>query len=90
MNQADLTMRAGGERASLPLMRRFNEHSERLLNQSLYVRKESTSSFTEVDFGMLLSYFRGLQASQNRMALDPGNAGVSISLDALASALLSI
>lgn len=30
-------MRAGGQRASLPLMRRFNEHSERLLNASLYV-----------------------------------------------------
>lgn len=33
--QSDFTMRAGGQRASLPLMRRFNEHSERLLNQSL-------------------------------------------------------
>lgn len=28
-------MRPGRERAALPLMRRFNEHSERLLNQSL-------------------------------------------------------
>lgn len=34
-NQAEYTMRAGGQRASLPLMRRFNEHSERLLNASL-------------------------------------------------------
>ncbi|CEQ41979.1 SPOSA6832_03746, partial [Sporobolomyces salmonicolor] len=33
----DYTMKAGGQRASLPLMRRFNEHSERLLNQALYV-----------------------------------------------------
>ncbi|SCZ89651.1 BZ3500_MvSof-1268-A1-R1_Chr9g10523 [Microbotryum saponariae] len=33
--QPDVTMRAGRERAALPLMRRFNEHSERLLNQSL-------------------------------------------------------
>ncbi|GAA5969157.1 hypothetical protein JCM21900_004143 [Sporobolomyces salmonicolor] len=31
----DYTMKAGGQRASLPLMRRFNEHSERLLNQAL-------------------------------------------------------
>lgn len=34
-NRPDMTMRAGGQRASLPLMRRFNEHSERLLNQAL-------------------------------------------------------
>ncbi|GAA5826603.1 hypothetical protein JCM5353_008925 [Sporobolomyces roseus] len=31
----DFTMKAGGQRASLPLMRRFNEHSERLLSQAL-------------------------------------------------------
>ncbi|GAA5846096.1 hypothetical protein JCM11251_007336, partial [Rhodosporidiobolus azoricus] len=31
----DHTMKPGGQRASLPLMRRFNEHSERLLNQAL-------------------------------------------------------
>ncbi|BGP17020.1 hypothetical protein JCM10213_000345 [Rhodosporidiobolus nylandii] len=31
----DHTMRPGHQRASLPLMRRFNEHSERLLNQAL-------------------------------------------------------
>lgn len=34
-NQRDVTMRPGRERAALPLMRRYNEHSERLLNQSL-------------------------------------------------------
>ncbi|ORY89771.1 hypothetical protein BCR35DRAFT_300243 [Leucosporidium creatinivorum] len=34
-NQRDVTMRPGRERAALPLMRRFNEHSERLLNSSL-------------------------------------------------------
>lgn len=33
----DYTMKPGGQRASLPLMRRFNEHSERLLNQALCV-----------------------------------------------------
>ncbi|GAA5975261.1 hypothetical protein JCM11641_005907, partial [Rhodosporidiobolus odoratus] len=32
---SDYTMKPGGQRASLPLMRRFNEHSERLLNQAL-------------------------------------------------------
>jgi transcription initiation factor TFIIH subunit 1 len=39
-------MRAGGQRASLPLMRRFNEHSERLLNQSL------GSSAKRLEFGI--------------------------------------
>lgn len=36
-NLPDTTMRAGSQRASLPLMRRFNEHSGRLLDASLYV-----------------------------------------------------
>ncbi|BGO92122.1 hypothetical protein NBRC10512_000853 [Rhodotorula toruloides] len=31
----DFTMKPGGQRSSLPLMRRFNEHSERLLSQAL-------------------------------------------------------
>ncbi|KAM0789520.1 hypothetical protein ACM66B_000335 [Microbotryomycetes sp. NB124-2] len=35
VNRGDLTMRPGRERGALPLIRRFNEHSERLLNQSL-------------------------------------------------------
>lgn len=34
-NIKDYTMRAGAQRKSLPLMRRFNEHSERLLAQAL-------------------------------------------------------
>ncbi|MBW0507291.1 hypothetical protein O181_047006 [Austropuccinia psidii MF-1] len=34
-NQSDWTMRAGSQRSSLPLMRRFNEHSQRLLDASL-------------------------------------------------------
>lgn len=33
-NARDVTMQAGKERASLPLMRRFNEHSEKLLKAS--------------------------------------------------------
>lgn len=36
-NAKDFTMKAGSQRKSLPLMRRFNEHSERLLTQALYV-----------------------------------------------------
>ncbi|KAA1128781.1 RNA polymerase II transcription factor B subunit 1 [Puccinia graminis f. sp. tritici] len=34
-NSNDWTMRAGTQRSSLPLMRRFNEHSQRLLDSSL-------------------------------------------------------
>lgn len=34
-NAKDFTMRAGSQRKSLPLMRKFNEHSERLLESAL-------------------------------------------------------
>lgn len=34
-NIKDFTMRPGGQKRSLPLMRRFNEHSERLLEQTM-------------------------------------------------------
>lgn len=34
-NTNDVTMQAGRQRAILPLIRKFNEHSERLLNSAL-------------------------------------------------------
>lgn len=34
-NEKDWTMRAGAERKTLPLMRRFNDHSHRLLDDAL-------------------------------------------------------
>lgn len=34
-NTNDITMQAGRQRAILPLIRKFNEHSERLLNSAL-------------------------------------------------------
>ncbi|KIM45230.1 hypothetical protein M413DRAFT_66672 [Hebeloma cylindrosporum] len=34
-NEKDVTMRAGRQKAALPLIRKFNEHSERLLNSAL-------------------------------------------------------
>ncbi|KAF5370570.1 hypothetical protein D9758_001928 [Tetrapyrgos nigripes] len=34
-NQQDVTMQAGRQRGALPLIRKFNEHSERLLNSAL-------------------------------------------------------
>ncbi|EKM80679.1 hypothetical protein AGABI1DRAFT_119267 [Agaricus bisporus var. burnettii JB137-S8] len=34
-NEKDITMQAGRQRGALPLIRKFNEHSERLLNSAL-------------------------------------------------------
>ncbi|KAF9060658.1 hypothetical protein BDP27DRAFT_1339317 [Rhodocollybia butyracea] len=34
-NEQDITMQAGKQRGALPLIRKFNEHSERLLNSAL-------------------------------------------------------
>ena len=42
-NEKDVTMRAGRQKAALPLIRKFNEHSERLLNSALFVAKSFTS-----------------------------------------------
>lgn len=36
-NEKDVTMQAGRQKAVLPLIRKFNEHSERLLNSALWV-----------------------------------------------------
>lgn len=37
-NEKDLTMQAGKQRAVLPLIRKFNEHSTRLLDTALSVQ----------------------------------------------------
>lgn len=34
--ERDITMQAGRQKGALPLIRKFNEHSERLLNSALY------------------------------------------------------
>lgn len=39
-NTADWTMKAGGSRSALPLMRRFNEHSASLLDDALGTQDE--------------------------------------------------
>lgn len=43
-NMKDFTMRAGSQKKSLPLMRRFNEHSERLLEQTMGQDPETRKS----------------------------------------------
>ena len=35
-NEKDITMQAGKQRGALPLIRKFNEHSERLLKSAMY------------------------------------------------------
>ena len=71
-NQQDYTMRAGTQRAALPLMRRFNQHSERMLDQSLCVATACcNSTSTHGTFG------RGKQTNDRSGHIYAGDAGVS-------------
>ncbi|KAI9572264.1 hypothetical protein HD554DRAFT_2320529 [Boletus coccyginus] len=45
-NERDITMQAGRQRGALPLIRKFNEHSERLLNSALCAQ----GSFSEIEY----------------------------------------
>ena len=47
-NIRDVTMQAGKQKTSLPLMRKFNEHSERLLNTALYVLVTIAENLTQL------------------------------------------
>ncbi|KIM91917.1 hypothetical protein PILCRDRAFT_57232 [Piloderma croceum F 1598] len=48
-NEQDITMQAGRQRGALPLIRKFNEHSERLLNSAL--GDEPTAKRRRIDAG---------------------------------------
>ncbi|KAF9529198.1 hypothetical protein CPB83DRAFT_852845 [Crepidotus variabilis] len=56
-NDKDITMQAGRQKAALPLIRKFNEHSERLLNSALgdlppskrQRTDEGEGSYTQID-----------------------------------------
>jgi transcription initiation factor TFIIH subunit 1 len=53
-NQKDVTMQAGRQRGALPLMRKFNEHSERLLNAAMgdgppAKRRKTNSDYTQIE-----------------------------------------
>ncbi|KAH9953425.1 hypothetical protein BGW80DRAFT_1410997 [Lactifluus volemus] len=48
-NEKDMTMQAGKQRGALPLIRKFNEHSERLLKSA--IPTEGTSKRRRVDSG---------------------------------------
>ncbi|KAJ3910316.1 hypothetical protein F5879DRAFT_1058559 [Lentinula edodes] len=43
-NEQDITMQAGRQKGALPLIRKFNEHSERLLNSALQIFRGEGSS----------------------------------------------
>ncbi|KAG8213565.1 hypothetical protein J3R82DRAFT_10220 [Butyriboletus roseoflavus] len=59
-NERDVTMQAGRQRGALPLIRKFNEHSERLLNSALgdmpHCKRrrvdegDGENSFSEIEF----------------------------------------
>lgn len=46
-NALDITMQAGKVKAALPLMRRFNEHSQRLLDATMGDAPAPTTNYTE-------------------------------------------
>ncbi|KAF9051169.1 hypothetical protein BDZ89DRAFT_527109 [Hymenopellis radicata] len=52
-NEKDITMQAGRQRGALPLIRKFNEHSERLLNSALGDNPPSKRRRLEDDDAML-------------------------------------
>ncbi|KAG2037463.1 hypothetical protein BDR03DRAFT_863793 [Suillus americanus] len=50
-NEKDVTMQAGRQRGALPLIRKFNEHSERLLNSALSVPSLPPAKRRRIDSG---------------------------------------
>ncbi|KAJ3989899.1 hypothetical protein F5890DRAFT_1570117 [Lentinula detonsa] len=59
-NEQDITMQAGRQKGALPLIRKFNEHSERLLNSALRV----------APFQPLISMGDDPSAKRQRMNID--------------------
>ncbi|KAF8829097.1 hypothetical protein HHX47_DHR3000893 [Lentinula edodes] len=59
-NEQDITMQAGRQKGALPLIRKFNEHSERLLNSALQV------ALFHIPFKCAYQIFRGEGSSTKR------------------------
>ncbi|KAJ4477000.1 hypothetical protein C8J55DRAFT_476242 [Lentinula edodes] len=59
-NEQDITMQAGRQKGALPLIRKFNEHSERLLNSALQV------ALFNIPFKCAYQIFRGEGSSTKR------------------------
>lgn len=66
-------MQAGRQRGALPLIRKFNEHSERLLNSALYVLLVSFSAFL-----FNSSITRGDVSHSKRRRVDGGDGEVKL------------
>lgn len=70
-------MKPGSVRSSLPLIRRFNEHSQRLLNASLCVLLTPVTAPPVADRPGDCRYSGPAEARSTSSGIDPGNAGVS-------------
>jgi len=64
-------MQAGRQKGALPLIRKFNEHSERLLNSALYAHVTPFTLCWQVFVDDRRSY-RGEVHPTKRRRLDPG------------------
>ncbi|GEM07887.1 RNA polymerase II transcription factorb subunit 1 [Rhodotorula toruloides] len=80
----DFTMKPGGQRSSLPLMRRFNEHSERLLSQALGSAADRNRGFLDPGHAGDRNYYSSIEltdlsspsSSTSRIALPlPSSSG---------------
>ncbi|KAG6837512.1 hypothetical protein H0H93_008437 [Arthromyces matolae] len=87
-NEKDVTMQAGRQKGALPLIRKFNEHSERLLNSALYdeyaqIELEDLRTPQE-DTGILLEmqdsqrYFEGRGGGDSDATAKTGNASAAL------------
>lgn len=74
-NEKDWTMRGGAERGALPLVRRFNEHSERVLSSSLGKADASTNPSLS---GETLEAEQIGGARRNKRARTEGERGVEL------------
>ncbi|KAF9653830.1 hypothetical protein BDM02DRAFT_3086761 [Thelephora ganbajun] len=77
-NQGDTTMQAGRQKAALPLIRRFNEHSERLLKSALgdgpSAKRRRLNDSNSMDVSQIeLDDLKDSQASEG-IALDMKNS----------------
>ncbi|GAA5962778.1 hypothetical protein JCM3765_001514 [Sporobolomyces pararoseus] len=88
----DFTMKAGGQRASLPLMRRFNEHSERLLAQALGSGNPDQPKRTYVDPGNAgdRRYYSEIELSDLSTPRQPDRISLNLPSTSLTSTSASI
>ncbi|GAA6063087.1 hypothetical protein JCM10212_005150 [Sporobolomyces blumeae] len=74
----DFTMKAGGQRASLPLMRRFNEHSERLLSQALGPASDRPRTYVDPGNAGDRRYYSEIELSDLTEARPPDRISLTL------------